>query len=80
MGADGAATLTLDGATVAVVSTPSTMAEPVAIGPLDGSVVVKLWSRVGEDGQQRQTMHFGGDVMLATRRSFWSAWAVSPSA
>ncbi len=63
----GRAELELRGPIVAQVSAPDTLVEPVAIAPTDGITTVRLWDRIGGDGAERISMHFGGDVMLGRR-------------
>ncbi len=51
----------------AIVTAPETVPEPVAIGPRDDQLTVRLFDRVGRDGDERVALHFGGDVMLGRR-------------
>lgn len=51
----------------ALVSANGTLDEPVAIGADDLSTTIRMWDRVGADGVERTSMHFGGDVMLGRR-------------
>lgn len=63
----GRAEVSLTGPVVAQVSSRGTLIEPVVLGPNDGPTTVHLWDRVGTDGSERVSMHFGGDVMLGRR-------------
>jgi poly-gamma-glutamate capsule biosynthesis protein CapA/YwtB (metallophosphatase superfamily) len=63
----GEALLDLSRPVVAIVSAPGTVPEPVAIGPRDDGLTVRLLDRIGPTGDERVAMHFGGDVMLGRR-------------
>jgi poly-gamma-glutamate capsule biosynthesis protein CapA/YwtB (metallophosphatase superfamily) len=63
----GQAELALSRPVVAIVSAPGTVPEPVAIGPRDDELTVRLLDRIGPTGDERVAMHFGGDVMLGRR-------------
>lgn len=63
----GRAEVLLTGPVVAQISARDTLVEPVVLGPTDGLTTVHLWDRVGADGSERVSMHFGGDVMLGRR-------------
>jgi len=64
---EGLATISIDAPVVATITAPDTLDEPVAIGPTDGAIDVQLWSRVDAEGRERNSLHFGGDVMLGRR-------------
>ena len=49
------------------MTAPGVLPEPVAIGPRDGGLTVRLLDRIGPGGEERVAMHFGGDVMLGRR-------------
>ena len=49
------------------MTAPGTVPEPVAIGPRDDELTVRLLDRIGPDGDERVALHFGGDVMLGRR-------------
>ncbi len=63
----GEAQLALSRPVVAVVTAPGALPEPVAIGPRDGELTVRLLDRIGPAGEERVALHFGGDVMLGRR-------------
>lgn len=63
----GRAEITITGPVVARVSTRSSLVEPVVLDPSDGVTTVHLWDRIADDGTERISMHFGGDVMLGRR-------------
>lgn len=63
----GEVELSLSRPVVAVVTAPDALAEPVAIGPRDGELTVRLLDRIGPAGEERIALHFGGDVMLGRR-------------
>ncbi len=65
--AAGLVRIDIDGPIIAVVSSPGTLDEPVAVDPTDRRVEVRLWDRMSADGVERQSMHFGGDVMMGRR-------------
>lgn len=50
-----------------VVSSPGFLDEPVAVGPTDDHLDIRLWAEVDEVGRERTSLHFGGDVMLGRR-------------
>ncbi len=64
---DGESAIKIAQPVTAVVSADGKLTEPIVIGPGDVSMVVRLWDRVGPDGIARNSMHFGGDVMLGRR-------------
>ena len=63
----GEVQLSLSRPVVAVVTAPGALPEPVAIGPRDGELTVRLLDRIGPAGEERVALHFGGDVMLGRR-------------
>jgi poly-gamma-glutamate capsule biosynthesis protein CapA/YwtB (metallophosphatase superfamily) len=63
----GEALISISEPITAIVSAKGALDEPVAIGADDLSTAVRLWDRVGPDGTERSSMHFGGDVMLGRR-------------
>ena len=63
----GSADLVIDQPVAAVVRAPGFLDEPVAIDPSMGEARVRLFARVGRDGAERHSLHFGGDVMLGRR-------------
>ncbi|MGB3734118.1 MAG: CapA family protein [Ilumatobacter sp.] len=64
---DGLAVVSIGAPAVATIETDLTLPEPVAIAPRDGSIDVRLWNRTGADGNERTSLHLGGDVMLGRR-------------
>jgi poly-gamma-glutamate capsule biosynthesis protein CapA/YwtB (metallophosphatase superfamily) len=65
--ANGRAEISITAPVVARVSTRDTLVEPVVLDPSDGVTTVHLWDRLADDGTERVSMHFGGDVMLGRR-------------
>ena len=65
--ADGEALISISEPVSAIVSAKGALDEPVAIGADDLSTSVRLWDRIGPDGTERTSLHFGGDVMLGRR-------------
>ena len=65
--ADGRAEIESERAVVAIVSSPDFLDEPVAVATDDDEIHVRLWSRTGDDGRSRSSIHFGGDMMLGRR-------------
>jgi len=64
---DGEALIKISQPVSAVVSAEGTLDEPAVIAPGDTAQTIKLWDRFGDDGVERVSMHFGGDVMLGRR-------------
>lgn len=64
---NGNAEVGITGPVVARVSATDSLVEPVVIDPTDELATVHLWDRRGDDGAERISMHFGGDVMLGRR-------------
>ncbi|MGH9132963.1 MAG: CapA family protein, partial [Ilumatobacteraceae bacterium] len=63
----GEASLALSRPVTAIVTAPGSLPEPVAIGPRDSGLTIRVLDRVGPDGDERVALHFGGDVMLGRR-------------
>ncbi len=64
---DGETVIKLSQPVSGVVSADGRLDEPVVIAPGDIALTIKLWDRFGDDGAERISMHFGGDVMLGRR-------------
>ena len=65
--ADGVAVVSIESPVVVTIETDDTLPEPVAVAPRDGNLEVRLWSRNSLEGEERTSLHFGGDVMLGRR-------------
>jgi poly-gamma-glutamate capsule biosynthesis protein CapA/YwtB (metallophosphatase superfamily) len=64
---DGEVLIKISQPVSAVVSTDGALDEPAVIAPGDTAQTIRLWDRFGDNGVERTSMHFGGDVMLGRR-------------
>ncbi len=58
--------LELSGPIAGVLTATGKVPEPLAVGPRDGELTVRLLDRIGRNGE-RTSLHFGGDTMLGRR-------------
>jgi poly-gamma-glutamate capsule biosynthesis protein CapA/YwtB (metallophosphatase superfamily) len=63
----GSRELKIDQPVAGTIEADGYLAEPFVLDPADGSVTVKLFSRIGPSGAQRLSFQFGGDVMMGRR-------------
>jgi poly-gamma-glutamate capsule biosynthesis protein CapA/YwtB (metallophosphatase superfamily) len=63
----GTRELKIDQPVAGTIEAANFVPEPFIIDPADGSVTVKLFSRVGPSGAKRLSFQFGGDVMMGRR-------------
>jgi poly-gamma-glutamate capsule biosynthesis protein CapA/YwtB (metallophosphatase superfamily) len=63
----GTRELQIDQPVAGTVEADGYVPEPFVLDPADGSVTVKLFSRVGPSGAKRLSFQFGGDVMMGRR-------------
>lgn len=59
--------LELDGPVAGVVSADGHIDGPIVLDPDRPEIEVRLWRRIGPDGEERRSFHFGGDTMFARR-------------